>query len=264
VSILRKEVENAKEVFKYAFDVLDDFFEERKKDIIEEKDKHSKKGTIALIKFSKSFLGKTDKIHFRILVGRKKKWGDRIYEAIYLGDKDKPYIYYFKVKRDKAIDKILKDFYFPDWEGYKKYEEFSSLDDFLEDAYKNGIYYKGKKVKKVAALDALVDGVTRSMEAIGEEVKEEKGVDNETIKKIAKVVAIAAISTIVSATLTPAAGVVVQEIASGGTLSTQLISQATDIAVQGAQNLVDPTQLAKKVVSKTITKGLKLPVSRQG
>jgi hypothetical protein len=56
----------------------------------------------------------------------------------------------------------------------------------------------------------------------------------------------------------------VQEIASGGTLSTQLISQATDIAVQGAQNLVDPTQLAKKVVSKTITKGLKLPVSRQG
>ncbi|TXT60598.1 MAG: hypothetical protein BAJALOKI2v1_90012 [Promethearchaeota archaeon] len=261
--MMKKEVNSAKKVFKDAFDVLDDFFDERKKDIIEEKDKHSKKGKVALIKFSKSFLGKTDKIHFRILVGKKKEWGDRVYEAIYLGDKDKPYIYYFKVRRDKSLKKILKDFYFPDWEGYKKYEEFSSLDDFLEDAYENGIYYKGKKVKKVAALDALVDGITRSLEAIGEEVKEEKGVDNETVKKIAKVVAIAALTTVVSAALTPAAGIVVQEVAGGGSITGELIGQATKAAVQGTQQLFDPTNMAQKVIKKTISKGLKLPISRE-
>jgi len=64
-----KEVDKAKKVFKEAFDVLGDYFEEKRSDTIIEKEKKAKKGKVALAKFSKGLIGKTDKINFRLLIG---------------------------------------------------------------------------------------------------------------------------------------------------------------------------------------------------
>ena len=89
-----KEIDKAKKVFKDAFDVLNDYFEEKRSDTVMEEEKKAKKGKVALAKFSKGLIGNTDKINFRILIGNKKEIGDFIYEAIYLSDKKEPKIYY--------------------------------------------------------------------------------------------------------------------------------------------------------------------------
>jgi len=71
-----KESDKAKNIFKDAFDVLSDYFEEKRSDIVLESEKKAKKGKVALAKFSKGLIGKTDKINFRILIGQKKEIGD--------------------------------------------------------------------------------------------------------------------------------------------------------------------------------------------
>ncbi len=60
-----------------------------------EEEKKGNKGKVALAKFSKGLIGKTDKINFRILIGQKKEIGDFIYEAVYLSDKKEPKIYVY-------------------------------------------------------------------------------------------------------------------------------------------------------------------------
>jgi len=70
-----KEIDKAKKVFKDAFDVLNDYFEEKRSDIVMEDEKKAKKRKVALAKFSKGLIGKTDKINFRILIGNKHKIG---------------------------------------------------------------------------------------------------------------------------------------------------------------------------------------------
>ncbi|MFX1322158.1 MAG: hypothetical protein ACFFAQ_10995 [Promethearchaeota archaeon] len=254
-----KESDKAKNIFKDAFDVLSDYFKEKRSDIVLESEKKAKKGKVALAKFSKGLIGKTDKINFRILIGQKKEIGDYIYEAVYLSDKKEPKIYIYQVNNGKPCNIILTNFKEVDWNGYKKVEKYKSLTKFLEDAYKEGIYYKGNKEKKEDALNRLITGLKRSLEAIEDEEKSTKGDTSPIAKKIAKIVAIAAVTTVVSVALTPAAGVITQELAGGGAISGDVLGQAADAAVEGLQSLADPTTLAKKAISKAITKGKDLP-----
>jgi hypothetical protein len=253
---LGDEIKKAKKVFKDAWDALDDFFEEKRSDTIMEKEKKAKKGKVALAKFSKGIIGKTNQINLRILIGQEKELGDHIYEAVYMDDKKEPYIYDFTVNKGRPINNILTNFKEDDWNGYKKVKKFKSLTKFLEYAYKDGIYYGGKKEKKESALDTLIKkGLKRSLEAIGEDSKEKYGVDSETAKKVAKVVAIAAVTTIVSAALTPAAGIVVAELATGAPVTGELVGQAAQAAVEGIKGLADPATIARKAAQKAITKG---------
>ena len=71
-----KEIDTAKKVFKKGFNALSDYFEEKRSDTVVEKEKKAKKGKVAVAKFSKGLIGKTDKINFRILIGQKKELGD--------------------------------------------------------------------------------------------------------------------------------------------------------------------------------------------
>ncbi|MFX1363689.1 MAG: hypothetical protein ACFFCE_09225 [Promethearchaeota archaeon] len=254
-----KEIDKAKKLFKDAFDVLNDYFEEKRSDTVLEDEKKAKKGKVALAKFSKGLIGTTDKINFRILIGNKKELGDFIYEAIYLSDKKEPKIYVFNVTNGKPCNTILTNFKEEDWNGYKKIEKYKSLTKFLESAYKDGIYYKGNKEKKEDALNILIKGLTRSLEAVGDDEKSTKGEDSPIALKIAKFVAVAAVTAIVSAALTPAVGVIAEELIGGGTISGDVIGQAGDAAVQGLKNLVDPTKLVKKGITKVITKGKDIP-----
>ena len=255
---MEKEVKQAKKVFKDAWDALDDFFDEKRSDEIKEKIKGGRRDEAAMVKFSKGLVGKTNKINFRILIGEDKEPGDWIYEAVYLDDKKEPYLYMFQVNKGKPIKNVLKNFKEEDWDGYKKVKKFKSLTKFLEYAYKEGVYHKGKKEKKEDALNALIKGLKRALEAVGEDVKDKKGADSLTAQKIAKVVAIAAVTVIVSAALTPAAGVVLGELAGGGGISGNVIGQAGQAAVDGLKTLTDPVNIAKKVGKKIVTKGRKL------
>ena len=254
-----KEIDQTKKVFKDAFDALSDYFEEKRSDTIFEEEKKAKKGKVALAKFSKGLIGKTDKINFRILIGQKKEIGDYIYEAIYLSDKKEPKIYIYQTNKGKPCNTILINFKEEDWNGYKNVEKYKSLTKFLEEAFKDGIYYKEKKVKTEEALNILIKGLKRSLEAVEDDEKAKKGGMSPTAKKIAKVVAIAAITTIATAVLTPAAGVIVEQVAGGGAIGGDVVSQAADAAVQGLKELVDPTKLVKKAVTKAITKGKDIP-----
>jgi hypothetical protein len=254
-----KEVDKAKKVFKQGFDALSDYFEEKRSDTIIEKEKKAKKGKVALAKFSKSLIGKTDKINFRMLIGEKKELGDSIYEAIYLSDKKEPKIYVFDVNKGKPCNTILMNFKEEEWNGYKKVQKYKSLTKFLETAYKDGIYYKGKKEKKEDALNVLIKGFKRSLEAVGDEEKSQKGSDSPIAQKIAKAVAIAAVTTIVSIVLTPAVGIIAQEVVGGGSITGDVLGSAAQAAGEGLKSLTDPASLAKKVVTKVITKGKDLP-----
>jgi hypothetical protein len=256
---MEKEVEKAKSIFKDAWDALNDYFEEKRSDTVYEKEDKAKKGKVALAKFSKSLLGTTNQINFRILIGEKKEFGDRIYEAVYMDDKKEPYIYNFTINKGKPINDTLTNFKDDTWDGYKKFKKFKSLTEFLEYAYKNGVYHEGKKKKKDEALDLLIkEGLKRSLEAVGEDVKEHYGADSETAKKVAKVVAIAAVTTVASAALTPAAGVVVAEVAGGAPITGELAGQAAEAAVEGVQGLADPATIARKAAQKVLTKGKSL------
>ena len=254
--MMEDEVNKAKKVFKDAWDALNDFFEEKRSDTIIEKEEKAKKGKVALAKFSKGMIGKTNQINFRVLIGQEKDLGDHIYEAVYMDDKKEPYIYDFAVNQGKSINTILTNFKEDNWNGYKKVKKFKSLTKFLEHAYKDGIFYDGKKIKKDEALDALIkEGLKRSLEAIGEDANEKYGIDSETAKKVAKVVAIAAVTTVVSAALTPAAGVVIAEVAGGTPITGELAGQATQAAIEGLKNLADPATIARKAAQKALTKG---------
>jgi len=256
---LGDEIKNAKKVFKNAWDAIDDYFEEKRSDTIYEKEEKAKKGKVALAKFSKGLIGKTNQINFRILIGQEKELGDHIYEAVYMDDKKEPYIYDFTVNKGRPINNILTNFKEDDWGGFKKVKKFKSLTKFLEHAYNDGIFYEGKKIKKDKALDTLIKkGLKRSLEAIGEDSKEKFGADSETAKKVLKVVALAAVTTVVSAALTPAAGLVVMEMAGGAPLTGELLGHAAQAAVDGVKGLADPVTIAKKVVKKAITKGKSL------
>ena len=254
-----KEIDQTKKIFKESFEVLNDYFEEKRADTVIEKEKNAKKGKVALAKFSKSLIGKTDKINFRILIGHKKELGDYICEAIYLSDKKEPRIFVYEVNKGRPCNTILMNFKDVDWNGYKKIDKYKSLTKFLETAYKNGIYYKGKKEKKEQALNRLIKGLKRSLEAVEDDEKSKKGSTSPIAMKIAKVVAIAAVTTVVSAALTPAVGVVAEELIGGGTVGGDVLGQAADAATQGLKNIADPTKLVKKVVTKTITKGKEIP-----
>jgi len=254
-----KEIDKTKKIFKEAFEVLNDYFKEKRSDTVIEKEKKAKKGKVALAKFSKSLIGKTDKINFRILIGQKKELGDYVYEAIYLSDKKEPRIFVYEVNKGRPCNTILMNFKDDDWNGYKKIDKYKSLTKFLETAYKNGIYYKGKKEKKEQALNRLIKGLKRSLEAVEDDEKSKKGSTSPIAMKIAKVVAIAAVTTVVSAALTPAVGVVAEELIGGGTVGGDVLGQAADAATQGLKNIADPTKLVKKVVTKTITKGKEIP-----
>lgn len=254
-----KEIDKAKNVFKDGFDALSDYFDEKRSDTVIENEKKAKKGKVALAKFSKGLIGKTDKINFRILIGQKKELGDFIYEAVYLSDKKEPKIFVYEVNKGKPCNTILMNFKEEDWNGYKKVQKYKSLTKFLEVAYKEGIFAKEKKEKKENALNTLIKGLKRSLEAVGDDEKSKKGSNSPIAMKIAKVVAIAAVTTIVSAVLTPAIGVVAEEIVGGGSISGDILGQAGEAAVQGLKNLADPTKLVKKVITKAITKGKDLP-----
>lgn len=254
-----KEVDKAKKVFKEAFDALSDYFEEKRSDIVIEDEKKAKKGKIALAKFSKGLIGNTDKINFRILIGQKKELGDTIYEAVYLSDKKEPKIFVYQVNNGKPCNTILTNFKDEDWNGCKKVKNYKSLTKFLESAYEKGINYKGKKEKKEDALNRLIKGLKRSLEAVEDDEKSKKGDSSPIAIKIAKVVAIAAVTTIVSAALTPAVGIIAQEIAGGGSITGDVLGSAAQAAGEGLKNLADPTKIAKKVLTKAITKGKDIP-----
>lgn len=254
-----KEIKKAKEVFKEAWDSLNDFFDEKRNDTVVEKIKKAQREEVALAKFSKGLIGKTNQINFRILVGGKTEPGDIIYEAVYMDDKKEPYIYVYDVDTEKNIKNVLKNFHDDGWSGYKKVYKFKSLTKFLESVYKNDIYYKGKKYKKEEALDILIKkGLKRTLEAVAEDVKEKHGDEHPLAMKILKVVAITAVTTIAMAALTPAAGVVLSNIQAGGGLGGSVLSDAASAAAEGLQSVVDPTKIVKKIASKTITKGVPL------
>ncbi len=259
---LEEPIKKAKKVFKDTWDVLNDFFDEKRSDTVIEKDKKARKGKVALAKFHKGMIGKTNQINFRILIGENKELGDHIFEAVYMSDKKEPKIFDFDVEKGRSVKTILTNFKDQEWNGYKKVNVYKSLTKFLEHSYKSGIYHEGKKVKKEKALNALIKGLKRALEAVGEDVEEKLGANHETAKKIAKVVAIAAVTTIVSAALTPAAGIVAQEVMSGGIISGDIVGQAAEAAVQGLQNLVDPTTIVEKTIKKVASKAAKLPISK--
>ncbi len=263
MGIIGKEIDLAKKVFKDGFDALSDYFNERRSDTVVENQKKAKKGKVALAKFSKGLIGKTDKINFRILIGYKKVLGDFIYEAVYLTNKKEPRIFVYEINQGKPCNTILMNFKEETWSGFKKIQKYKSLTKFLQVVYKEGIYYKKKKEKKENALNILIKGFKRSLEAVGDDEKSKKGSNSPIARKIAKVVAIAAVTTIVSIVLSPAVGVVAHEIAGGGTLGTDVLGHAGEAAMQGLKNLSDPTKLAKKVVTKIITKGKDIPGTDQ-
>ncbi|MHA1488355.1 MAG: hypothetical protein ACTSRI_01720 [Promethearchaeota archaeon] len=252
---MKDDVNKVKKIFKDGFEVLSDYFEEKRSDTVIEKEKKAKKGKVALAKFSKGLIGKTDKINFRILIGQNKELGDFIYEAIYLSDKKEPKIFVFHVDKGRPVRNILTNFKEEDWGGYKKVHKFKSLTKFLEYAYNEGIYSEGKKKKKENALNVLIKGLKRALEAVGDDEREKYGDNTERAKKIAKIIAIAAVTTIASAALTPAAGVIAQEVMGGGTITGDVLGQAAEASVQGLQNLADPAKIGQKVVKKVITKG---------
>ena len=254
-----KDIDKAKKIFKEAFDALSDYFEEKRSDIVMEDEEKAKKGKVVLAKFSKGLIGNTDQINFRILIGQKKELGDSIYEAVYLSDKKEPKIFVYQVNNGKPCNTILTNFKDEDWNGYKKIKKYKSLTKFLETAYENGIYYKGKKEKKEEALNRLLKGLKRSLEAVEDDEKSKKGDSSPIAIKIAKVVAVAAVTTVVSAALTPAAGVIAQEIAGGGSITGDVLGSAAQAAGEGLKSLVDPTKIAKKALTKAITKGKDLP-----
>lgn len=256
---MEKEIDKAKRLFKEAFDVLGDYFEEKRADTVVEEEKKAKKGKVALAKFSKGLIGKTDKINFRILIGQKKELGDHIYEAVYLTDKKEPGIFVYEVNKGRPCGVILNNFKDDGWDGYKNVKKYKSLTKFLESAYEDGVYYNEKKEKKEIALNILVKGLKRSLEATEDDEKSKKGSNSPIAMKIAKVVAVAAVTTIVSAALTPAVGIIAQDLVGGGTIGGDVLGQAADAAVQGVKNLVDPTKIVRKVVTKTLTKGIDLP-----
>jgi hypothetical protein len=258
-----KEIDKIKSVFKDAFEVLGDYFEEKRSDTVMEDEKKAKKGKVALAKFSKGLIGKTDKINFRILIGQKKELGDYIYEAVYLSDKKEPRIYVYKINKGRPCNTILLNFKEDDWNGYKKVEKYKSLTKFLESAYNDGVYYMGKKEKKEDALNRLIKGLKRSLEAVEDDEKVKKGDKSSIGLKIAKVVAIAAVTTVVSAALSPAAGVIAQEIAGGGSITGDVLGTAAQAAGEGLKSLTDPANIAKKVITKAITKGKDLPGSNK-
>ena len=176
----KKEIDKAKKVFKDGWDALNDFFDEKRSDTIMEKaHKKAARDEVAMCKFKKGLIGSTNQINFRILIGYQKTPGDNIYEAVYMDDKKEPYIYVYELNMEKTrtIKTILKDFKEPDWEGYKKVKKYKSLTDFLKDAYKKGIYHDKDKKKGDDALNALIKGLKRTLEAIGEDVEEKKGAD---------------------------------------------------------------------------------------
>jgi len=249
---MNDQIKQTAKIFKDAFDVLNDFFEEKRSDTITEKIKDSK---VALAKFSKGLIGNTDKINFRILIGQKKELGDIIYEAVYLSDKKSPNIYVYQVESGRPTKNILTSFKEDDWNGYKKTKKFKDLDKFLEFAYKEGIYIDQKKEKKEDALNKLIKGLKRALEAVESDENEKSGGMSPRAKKIAKIVAITAVTTIVTAALTPAAGVIAQEIAGGGQITGNVVNQAGQAAVEGLKGLANPVDLAKTVVKKTVTKG---------
>lgn len=256
---MRKEVDKVKKVFKDGFGALSDYFEEKRADTVIEKEKKAKKGKVALVKFSKGFIGKTDKINFRILIGQKKELGDFIYEAIYLSDKKEPRIYVYEVNKGKPCSTTLMSFKDEEWNGYKNVQKYKSLTKFLESAYKDGIYFREKKGKKEDALNILIKGLKRSLEAVGDDEKSKKGSNSPIARKIAKVVAMAAITTIVSVVLTPAIGVIAEELIGGGAIGGDVLGQAADAATQGLKNLVDPSNLGRKGITKIITRGKDIP-----
>jgi len=259
---MEKEIEKTKQIFNDGFESLTDYFEEKRAETIFEKEENTKKGKVALLKFSKSLIGKTEKINFRILIGQKKDIGDHIYEAVYLSNKKEPYLYIYKINKGKPCEIICKNFKEEDWQGYNKSKKYKSLTKFLEDVYNSGIYFNGKKEKKEDALNILIKGLKRTLEAIVEDEKD-KGNDNkEVVKKVAKIVAIAAATTIIYAVATPAVGVIAQELTSGGVITGDVVAQAGEAALQGLQNLADPANLATKVVKKVVTKGAKFPISK--
>jgi len=249
---MKEEIKKTSKIFKDAFDALSDYFEEKRSDTVVEKKEKSK---IALAKFSKGLIGKTEKINFRILIGGKKEVGDYIYEAVYLSDKKSPKIFIYSLNPGKSVKTILTNFKDDDWTGYKKTERFKDLAKFLEYAYKEGIFINKKKEKKEDALNKLIKGLKRSLEAVEDDAKSQGNGMSPTTKKIAKIVAVAAITTIATTILTPAIGVVAQEIAGGGQITGNVMNQAGQAALEGAKSLADPATLAKKVVKKTITKG---------
>ena len=254
---MKDEYKKTAKIFEDAFDALSDYFEEKRSDTIMEKIEKAQRDEVALAKFSKGMVGKTNKINFRILIGQEKEVGDHIYEAVYLDDKKEPYIYAFTVNKGRPINNILKGFKEEDWNGYKKVEKFKSLEKFIDYAYKNGIYDKKKKEKKGDALVKLIKGLKRSLEAVETDDKEKSGgTMSPTAKKIAKVVAITAVTTVASALLTPAVGVVAQELAGGGQITGGVINQAGQAALEGAKSLADPVNITKKVVKKTVFKGM--------
>lgn len=254
-----KEVDKAKNIFKDGFDALSDFFEEKRSDTVMEEEEKAKKGKVALAKFSKGLIGKTDSINFRILIGQKKELGDFIYEAVYLSDKKEPKIYVYEVNKGKPCNTILTSFKEDDWNGYKRVQKYKSLTKFLESAYKDGIYIEGKKEKKEDALNKLIKGLERSLEAVEDDEKLKGREAGPIAKKIAKVIAVAAVTTIVSAVLTPAVGIIAQEIAGGGSITSDVLGSAAQAAGEGLKSLADPVDLAKKVVKKAITKGKNIP-----
>ncbi|MBN1803549.1 MAG: hypothetical protein JW891_18710 [Candidatus Lokiarchaeota archaeon] len=250
---MKDEVNKAYSVFKEAFEVLSEYFDEKRSDtVVEKKDKIK----ISLAKFSKGLIGNTDKINFRILIGQKKEPGDFIYEAVYLNDKKDPRIFIYDVEKGKPINTVLSDFKEEDWNGYKKLEKFKDIKKFLEYAYQEGVYSEGKKEKKEDALNKLIKGLKRSLEAIEADEKERGKVSNDRVKKIAKIIAITAVTTIATAMLTPAVGVIAQEIATGGQLTGGVAQQAGQAALEGLKNVADPLKLAKKAVTKSVTKGV--------
>ena len=104
-----------------------------------------------------------------------------------------------------------------------------------------------------------IKGFKRSLEAVGDDEKSKKGSNSPIVMKIAQVVALAAITTIVSVVLTPVIGIITEQFAGGGTISGDILGHAGEAAMQGLKNLADPTKLAKKVITKTITKGKDIP-----
>jgi hypothetical protein len=254
---MKDEYKNTYKIFKDAFDALNDYFEEKRSDTITEKIEKAQRDEVALAKFSKGMIGTTNKINFRILIGQEKEVGDHIYEAVYMDDKKDPYIYAFAVNKGRPINNILKGFKEDDWNGYKKVEKFKSLEKFIEYAYKNGVYVKKKKEKKEEALVKLIKGLKRSLEAVEADEKEKSGGSmSPTAKKIAKIVAVTAVTTVASVVLTPAVGVVAQELVGGGQITGGVINQAGQAALEGAQSLADPVNIAKKVVKKAVFKGV--------
>ena len=89
-------------------------------------------------------------------------------------------------------------------------------------------------------------------------IKERHGEGHPLAMKIAKMVAIAAVTTIISAALSPAAGIVLQNIQAGGGLGGNVLGEAASAAAEGLKSVADPLKLAKKAVTKTITKGMPL------